>query len=146
MLNPSDALGLMEDMSALSAANAGVEDAMRRAGRNQSSAVAIAAIALQQKDQQLASLRRELNKVANARNANRALDKATVSVLASFIKSEALRTGEKESVICSRVNYERSRAYDKKIDEFIRDGYLSEDPRKNPELIALERWYIPEYD
>lgn len=149
MMNPKDALGLMEDMAMLSASNAGVEDAMRRAAHNRSSGVAILAVAtqvkLQEKDQQLSNLRRQLDKVANERNVMIATAQATAQVLSSFIRSDAARTGEKESDLRARVNYQRSRIYDQKVDDCLRDGYLTEDPRRDEEWVAVEKWYIPEH-
>jgi len=149
MLTPNDALGLMEDTAVLNAANFGVEDAMHRAARNRSNGVAVFAAAsnfkLQEKNQQLASLRGELSKVANERNAMTATARAAAQMLSRFIQAEATRTGESEAALRSRVNYDRSRAYDQQVKEFMRDGFLTEDPRCSQEWLADEKWYIPEY-
>lgn len=149
MLSPNDALGLMEDLAVLNASNAGVQDAMQRAARNRAGGVAsFAAVAhfkVQEKNQQLDNLRGELGKVANERNAKAASAMAAATVITSFIRNEAARTGESEASLRSRVNYARSRAYDEQVEQFLREGYLSEDPRRDPELIAKEKWYIPEH-
>lgn len=150
MMKKEDALGLMEDLSVMHA-NFGATDAQRRGAHNEFSrrtvgAVVGAGLAMKDQRQQISQLKDELSKVANARNAHAAVSAATNAVLQNLIKAEADRTGETEAAVRSRLNYDRSRAYDRQVAQYMADGYLSADPRLDPEMKKQTPWYIPEFE
>lgn len=149
MLNPKDAQGLMEDMAVLNSANAGVEDAMRRAARNRSNgAVALAVTTnfkLQEKDQQMNKMRAQLHRAANERNSFDIAARVNAAALQSVIKQLAKKTGESATDIESLMNYERSRLLDQRVQAWMQKNLLEYDPRQDPEFSEyIADWYVPE--
>ncbi|SFN90545.1 hypothetical protein SAMN05660284_02490 [Formivibrio citricus] len=151
-MNANDAQGFMEDMA--------VFDAQRRAQNAQSEAgrsaarnadweredkimeMTVAAVAIKQRDNIIADLRKQLAVMADCAYARSASAGAGTQALSAAVNELSRLTGRSPQEVDYHFRAIRSRAYDAEINAFLAQHPSLADPRKDASQIPA--WYVPD--
>lgn len=144
-MNAKDALGYMEDMAIIDAAQRNTEDARRRAEDSRSRSVVtenmgmvVATVALKERDRRLDTLQCE-------KNAAMLLHNAASQTLEHVIRDFARSAGVSETELNKRYDIIRTQHYNRNVNASIERGNMDIDPRLN--LSDFQKtWYVPGLD
>lgn len=140
MLNAEDALGLQEDLAIMRnnrnrlKSAALMADEAVHAGTVDRSLEIVEAAVLQ--------LRADLSAANNNRNDLNAVAKATREVLNLVIDRWAEAIGLPVEQVRGEVFQAVSRRYDKLVEEALARGSISDDKRRDPEVMKQRDWYV----
>jgi hypothetical protein len=145
-LTPDDAAAVMEHAavvrttySRVNAENQAAHDSRIRNGQTAMLAVRSSQVDRQKLQQKAV----ELAEIANNRNDYVAAGWAAGETIKVLVQELSRLSGEPESVVSEKVNRLRTKNYDFKVDEYLREGYLQKDYRKDPEQMLRRTWYVP---
>lgn len=140
-INAQDALGLMEDMTVLRGREASRQRQLN-AQVDENTAMVGAFVAIKQRDNKLQEMDTRLRDTMSGWHGAVAACKADSEVIGIAVREIARLSGKNEKDMKVLMDTIRSRAYDKKIDEYIQSGGISTDPRIDEQLCPS--WYIPD--
>lgn len=142
MMNARDALGLQEDLAIMNAGNAPRRAPDYPVPDESGNAVAAVALALRARNNDLASLRKELSATTNSRHDQVAFGRAAKSVIESLVRQLAEATGRHPEDVQATAYEMLSRRYDAEVDAMIQRKSITRDMRLDPELQNRRDWYI----
>lgn len=122
VMNAKDALGYMEDMAIIHAAQRNTEEARSRSVTTENMGMVVAAVALKERENRLALLQYDRNnQVIHATALKKTLD--------HVIRDFAKLAGVAEDKLMERYNIVRTQHYNSCVNEGMEKGWFEKDPR-----------------